>query len=70
MRKPLIIAVGVCLLIFICVVAYWTILPRTGTLDLPGEGIYTGQLRSMSFHGYGTYKSYGVGGAYSGTSGR
>jgi len=60
-RKPFIIAVGVCLLIYICVIAYWTILPRTATLDIPGEGIYTGQLRGMTFHGYGTYESYVVG---------
>ena len=62
MRKPFIIAVASCLLIFICVIAYWTVLPRTATLDIPGEGIYTGQLRGMTFHGYGTYESYVVGG--------
>jgi len=62
-RKPFIIVIGSCLLIFIVVIAYWTILPRTGTLDIPGEGIYTGQLRGMTFHGYGTYTSYEITGA-------
>lgn len=27
-----------------------------------GEGIYTGQLKGMTFHGYGTYVSYEIGG--------
>ncbi len=54
--------VGIPVVIFLLVIAYWTILPRTATLDIPGEGIYTGQLRGMTYHGYGTYKSYAVGG--------
>lgn len=61
-RKPFYIVIGSCLIIFLLVIAYWTILPRTATLDIPGEGIYTGQLRGMTFHGYGTYESYAVGG--------
>ena len=60
--KPLYIVVGSCLTIFFLVIAYWTILPRTGTVEIPGEGIYTGQLRGMTFHGHGTYESYVVGG--------
>ncbi len=61
-RKTLFIVIGICLLAFISLTAYWTILPRTATLDIPGEGIYTGQLRGMTFHGYGKYESYVVGG--------
>ncbi len=34
----------------------------TATLDISGEGIYTGQLRGMTFHGCGTYESYLAGG--------
>ena len=60
--KKLLITAAIACLAFLAVVAYWTILPRTGTLDIPGEGIYTGQLRGMTFHGYGTYTSYEVGG--------
>ena len=64
MRKlnPIYLVIGSCLIIFLLVIAYWTVLPSHGTLDIPREGIYTGQLRGMTFHGYGTYKSYAVGG--------
>ncbi|MDZ4132679.1 MAG: hypothetical protein U1E11_06025 [Dethiobacteria bacterium] len=62
-KRPLfIIAILVPIILFLITIAYWTILPRTATLDIPGEGIYTGQLRGMTFHGYGTYESYVVGG--------
>jgi len=66
-RKTLIVTVGCCMLIFFFIIAYWTVLPRTGTIDIPGEGVYTGQLRGMTFHGYGTYISYEVeGNSYEG----
>ena len=55
--------IGLCLLTYFLIIAHWTILPRHDTVDIPGEGIYTGQLRGMTFHGYGTYKSYAVSGA-------
>ena len=61
-RKRLYIAIGICLIAFSLVVAYWTVLPRQGTVEIPGEGVYTGDLRGMTFHGYGTYESYVVGG--------
>ena len=61
-HKKLLITAAIASLAFLSVLVYWTVLPRTGTLDIPGEGIYTGQLRGMIFHGYGTYKSYEVGG--------
>ncbi len=58
MRKPpLCLLIGTCLIIFIVVIAYWTILPRTATLDILGEGVYTGQLRGMTFHGQGRWES-------------
>ena len=62
MNKRLLVVILIPILIFSAVIAYWTILPRTATFDIPGEGIYTGQLRGMTFHGYGTYESYAVGG--------
>jgi hypothetical protein len=61
-RKYFYTIICVCIIMFIIVIAYWTILPRTATLDIPGEGIYTGQLRGTIFHGYGKYESYAVGG--------
>jgi hypothetical protein len=39
-------------------IAYWTVIPRTGTVEIPGEGIYVGELRGMTFHGYGRWTSY------------
>ncbi len=61
-RPFFIIAISVPIILFILIIAYWTMLPRTATLDIPGEGIYTGQLRGMTFYGYGKYESYEVGG--------
>ncbi len=61
-RKPFYIVVGSCLIIFLLVIACWTVIPRHGTIEILGEGIYTGQLRGMTFHGYGKYESYVVGG--------
>jgi hypothetical protein len=61
-RKIFYISIAICLLAFFLVIAYWTVLPRYGTLDISGEGVYTGQLRGMTFNGYGTYISYTVGG--------
>jgi hypothetical protein len=52
------LSICICLLTFISVVAYWTVIPRHGTLEIPGEGVYTGQLRGHTFHGYGTYINY------------
>ena len=50
--------IGICFLIFILFIAYWTIIPRHGTIEFAGEGIYNGNLRGMTFHGYGTWISY------------
>ena len=61
-QKSLYLIIGLSIIIFSLVFAYWTVLPRHGTLDIPGEGIYTGQLRGMTFHGVGKYESYAVGG--------
>ena len=60
--KPIYLVIGSFLIIFLLAIASWTILPRQGTIDIPGEGIYTGQLRGMTFHGYGKYESYVVSG--------
>jgi hypothetical protein len=61
-KKLLFITIGISCIVFLSVLAYWTVIPRQGTLDIPGEGIYNGQLRGHIFHGYGTYTSYVVGG--------
>ncbi len=57
-----IIFTAIMLFIALGLISYWTILPRTGTVEIQGSGVYTGQLRGMTFHGYGTYISYTVGG--------
>ncbi len=62
-KKFLFITIGITCILFLSVLAYWTVIPRQGTLDIPGEGIYTGQLRGHTFHGYGTYVSYELKGA-------
>ena len=62
--KPIYLVIGSCLIIFLLVISYWTVLPRNGTIEIPGEGIYTGQLRGMTFHGYGKYENFVVGGTY------
>jgi hypothetical protein len=61
-RKMYFLSICICLLTFISVVAYWTVIPRHGTLEIPGEGVYTGQLRGHTFHGYGTYTNYAISG--------
>ncbi len=61
-KKLLFTIIGITCILFFSVLAYWTVIPRHGTLDIPGEGIYSGQLRGHTFHGYGTYTSYVVGG--------
>ncbi len=61
-KKLLFMTIGISCIIFLSVLAYWTVIPRQGTLDIPGEGTYSGQLRGYTFHGYGTYTSYEVGG--------
>ena len=61
-RNRLLFAVFACLVIFFIVIAYWTVLPRHGTVEIPGQGIYTGQLKGSTFHGYGSYVSYAADG--------
>ena len=62
-RKRLLFTVLASLVIFLLVIAYWTIIPRQGTVEIPGQGIYTGQLIGNTFHGYGSYVSYAADGA-------
>ncbi|MDW7728821.1 MAG: hypothetical protein SCJ94_02270 [Bacillota bacterium] len=56
--KPLMAIIGISILAFVFVIAYWTVIPRTGTVEIPGEGLYVGELRGMTFHGYGNWTSY------------
>jgi hypothetical protein len=47
--------------IFFYLIASWTILPRRGHISIPGEGVYSGQLRGKTFHGQGTWlNEFGV----------
>ena len=61
-RFRFIILIIIPIIIFGMLVLYWTVLPRQGTIEILGEGVYAGQLKGMIFHGYGTYESYTVGG--------
>lgn len=54
-------AIAIPVIIFVLIVLYWTAIPRHGTVEIPGEGIYTGQLRGKTFHGYGTFTSTSLG---------
>ncbi len=61
MKKKVYFVIGLCFAVFIGVISYWTVLPRTGTLEFPGEGVYAGQLRGQTFHGQGTWiTNFGV----------
>jgi hypothetical protein len=61
MRKINFFLIG-SLIILLSLIAYWTIIPRSGVIDISGEGVYTGELRGMTYHGYGNYTSYAVNG--------
>ena len=60
MSKRLVVTLTLIIMIFLVIVGYWSLFPRTGVIDVPGEGIYRGQLRGYTFHGYGVYESYVV----------
>ncbi len=60
-KRLLLITVSVSLLLIASASSYHTILPRHGTIEFPGEGTYVGQLRGMTFHGFGTWRTvFGV----------
>ena len=50
-----VLAISVALFVFF--VGSWTVFPSTGTIEIPGEGVYTGELKSRTFHGQGTWTS-------------
>ena len=56
-RKILIVVLALSLAGVSGVMAYCTIVPRHGTMEFPGEGTYMGQLRGLTFHGFGTWRS-------------
>ncbi len=44
--------------VFLIFIAYITIIPGQGTLEIPGEGVYSGELKGIrTFHGQGTWTS-------------
>lgn len=59
-RKSLVLVILTIFVGFFIIIAFWTVLPRQGTLEIPGEGMYTGQLKGKTFHGYGTFVSYEI----------
>ncbi len=44
-------------LIIIFLILYWTVFTTTKTINIPGEGTYTGQMKNGQFHGVGTWDS-------------
>ena len=50
-----VLAISVVLFFFF--VGSWTFFPSTGTIEVPGEGVYIGELKGRTFHGQGTWTS-------------
>ena len=55
--SPVAIVLSLAVAVFMLVVLYWLFYPTHKTVEIHGEGTYTGQLRGSTFHGYGTYES-------------
>ena len=45
------------ILIFILLVSYWFFYPSQRVVNLPDGGVYTGELKGSTFHGYGILKT-------------
>lgn len=56
-RKLMYIILLICLATFAFLISSWTFLPSTGTIEVTGEGVYTGEFRGKQFHGQGTWTS-------------
>jgi putative inorganic carbon (HCO3(-)) transporter len=57
-RSRLILTVAcTAILIFIAFLLIWFFYPREGTVYVPGQGVYSGQLRGQTFHGNGRWVS-------------
>jgi len=46
-----------CIAVFAYLMASWTVLPHQATIEFPGEGTYSGELRGKLFDGQGTFTS-------------
>ena len=55
--SPVAIVLSLAVAVFMLAVLYWLFYPTHKTVEIHGEGTYTGQLRGSTFHGYGTYES-------------
>jgi len=61
LNKTVFILLLLLIFVFLYSIGSWTVFPSTKTVEYPGEGIYTGQMRGQTFHGQGTWKSdFGV----------
>lgn len=54
--KFLYLILAISITVFAFLVVFWTVIPSTGTIELPG-GVYTGELKGRTFHGEGIWKS-------------
>ena len=56
-RPSIIIFISIVAVIFISIICYWTVFTTNKTINIPGEGIYTGQVKNGYFNGTGTWQS-------------
>ena len=56
-EKRVIILMVTGIAIFIIFIALMFLFPRQGSIEVEGQGVYTGQLRGSTFHGYGTWEA-------------
>ena len=56
-EKRVIYLIVIGIAIFIIFIAIMFIYPHQGSMEIEGQGVYTGQLRGSVFHGYGTWEA-------------
>lgn len=56
---------AVMIVVFAYLICSWTVFTTTKTITIPGEGVYTGQVKNGYFNGTGTWESE-IGVVYSG----
>lgn len=64
-RTPVYILIAILIVAFVYQICSWTVLTTTKTINIPGQGIYTGQVKNGYFHGKGSWQS-DVGVTYTG----
>lgn len=57
MQKKVYYALAFCFVLAAAFLTYQLFAPQAGTVEILGEGVYTGQLRNGVFHGRGTWVS-------------